>query len=122
MVGYKINKEDYEKQLSEFSLANLEGSFNKLNLSLYDEEFAAQLLAFHQLYFYEIGEQAVLNVVFREALKICAKKFNIVGGKVPKRKAVIKINCYLKEARENLNLDWVKKIIERYNLKISKKK
>ena len=103
------------------SFQDLEQAFNSINLSMYTDEFAGQLLAFFNIYAYEIGEQAILNVSFREALKACSKKFNIQGGETPTTYGETLLNKYIREGKKNPKSNWVKEIIARYKLKGFKK-
>lgn len=132
-----------ESTQSIYPMVDLEAAFNSINASLYDDEFACELLA----WFHVCGannEAVVLNRALSSALMVCAKKLGFEGGKTPDQKLFVlwkeKVG-ELKDAiaasdeleKEGSDLEnkpviepdfpeWLERIVERYGLRMPRKK
>ena len=106
----------------EYQLASqLEAAFNSIGASMMSNGFAAKLLAW--LYVYGGGnEEVVYNRGLVAGIAIAQQKFNIKGGKIPKKISIPLIRTYVRQLeRYGSKTRWLDEIYQRYNIKFRPK-
>jgi hypothetical protein len=112
--------------MSNNPLLQMEEMFNSIGTSMYQDEFACELLAWFHV-FGGNNEAVVLNHGLNGALQACAKKLGIEGGSTPDARLFLIFKEKTAELEECVREgcffpEWMVRICKRYKLRLPEEK